>query len=83
MFWSFAILFAACELGHSVSSEFEEINSKIVLFHWYKLSKHMQEILPIIILATQKPVGLSVFGSIVCGREDFKRVSFHLNTIHA
>lgn len=75
MFWAFAILFAACELGHSVSSAFEEINSRILLFHWYKLSKDVKKFLPIIILSLQKPIGLHVFGSIVCGREDFERVS--------
>lgn len=37
----------------------------------------MQQKLPILIAVAQKPVSLSVFGSISCGREDFKKVSIN------
>lgn len=73
--YSFVFVFIASEFGHSISTAFIEIDYEIGQFDWYKFPMEMRKILPILLMVTQKPLTLEVFGSITCERETFKKVS--------
>lgn len=72
---SFAFVFLACEFGHKLSSSFDEIDYEIGQMHWYKFPVNLWKLFPILIANTHEAVHLRVFGSSLCAREDFKRVS--------
>lgn len=74
--FAFATVFIACEMGHRLSSSFEEmIDSTIDHFDWYLFPNEMKRVLPMIMLMAQQPVSLECFASIRCAREVFKNVS--------
>lgn len=73
-------MYAACELGHRVRNAFQAIEYEIGQLRWYLLPVDVQRILPVFIIGVQQPVGLDVFGSISCGRTEFKTVSKNLYT---
>lgn len=75
MGYSFALVFIASEFGQLGSTAFIEIDYKIGRFDWYEFHMEIQKILPMITIVTQKPVGLEVFGSFTCDRENFEKVS--------
>ena len=75
MSWSFAFVFVVCEFGQIMSNAYTEIDHEVCQLDWYLFSMEIQKILPTLMIVTQKPVGLDVFGNISCGREDFKKVS--------
>lgn len=72
---AFGWLLTSCEIGERFESKFNEIGNVIDQFKWYSFPIEVQQMLPIIILITQQPVTLEVFGSISCLRESFKKVS--------
>lgn len=74
MCWSFAFVFVICEFGQKLSDGFNEVDDEIGQFDWYLCSMEIQKLLPILIIVTQKPISLKVFGSISCDRENFKKV---------
>lgn len=74
MFLSFAVVFFVCDFGHRVSSAFEETNRSICKLNWYLLPIEKWKLLPIVIAGAHQPVSFTVFGSILCSREDFKMV---------
>lgn len=74
MLMSLGSVLLYCELGHQVSSAFEESNSAFDRMKWYSFPVDMWPMLPIIIAAAQQPIRFSVFGSVSCSREDFKMV---------
>lgn len=78
MIWSFAFVFVLCEFGQNVSNAFIEIDDEIGQVDWYLFSMHTQKLLIILMIVTQKPVGLNVYGDIWCDREDFKKVSVNV-----
>lgn len=73
-FFSFGIVFVACEFGQRVSNAFGEINSVVGQFDWYLFSDDLQKILPIIINFAQQPVNIEFFGNISCNRLVFESV---------
>lgn len=75
LFWSLFITYACCELGHRVRYAFEGIGHGISQLRWYSLPIDVQRILPVFISGVQQPIGLDVFGSISCGRQEFKTVN--------
>lgn len=75
LFWSFFMVYAACELGYRVRNAFEAIGYEIGQLKWYLLPVNVKRILPVLIMGANQPVGLDVFGGISCGREEFKTVS--------
>lgn len=74
MLTAFAIVFVCCEFGHRLSKSFDKIDLDIGRLHWYKFPVQLWKMLPILMVGTQEPVTLRVFGSIFCAREDFKNV---------
>lgn len=77
--WSFVIILMSCEFGQKLTNAFDQIDYEFCRFNWYKLPFDMWQMLPILIAASQKSIGLCVFGSISCEREDFKKVNNTLN----
>lgn len=75
LFWSFALVYLVCNFGHKVSAAFEDIECAFDQISWYLFPYEMWQRLPIIVAAAQQPAELTVFGSISCSREDFKKVS--------
>lgn len=75
MFWSFVIIFGVCEFGEKLSGTFEEINDVYDQFAWYSLPYDVQRILSTLVAVAQKPFEIRVFGSILCDRITFKKVS--------
>ena len=73
--FAFGILLIACELCQQIENAFVEIDDMIGEFDWYLFPNEIQQILPIIIAAAQKPVTIECFGSISCNRDVFKKVS--------
>lgn len=70
---SFVALIGVCELGEKVSVKFHDINIAFDL-KWYLLPHKTQKMLPTIIIVTQQPVELCIFGSISSNRITFKEV---------
>lgn len=71
---SIGFVFVCCEFGEKLSNAFDEIDSVIKQFDWYKFPVKLGKMLPMLIASAQEPAKLSVFGSISCAREDFKNV---------
>lgn len=78
-FTAFSLVFFTCELGQRFSSGFDALNDRVVRLKWYSFPRDVQRMLPIIMLGVQQPVTIECFGSIVCSRETFKRVSYIVN----
>lgn len=63
-------------VGQRVTDEFEKLNHEINEFDWYLFPPQIQRLLPIIMIWTQQEVEFECFGSILCTRETFKKVSY-------
>lgn len=74
MFWSLAAIIGVCEFGSQLSGRFVEINHVYDQFVWYLFPFNIQRILPNLITYAQKPVELSVYGTISCDRITLKSV---------
>lgn len=58
-----------------MTNGFNEIDDENHNLDWYKFPLDIQRTLPTIMIVTQQPVVLKVFGDISCTREVFKNVS--------
>lgn len=74
-------MFCDCEFGQRLSNAFEEIDNEIETFDWYLFPYELKQMLPIILLMTQKPVEFECFGSISISRKYFKKVGFNLKLL--
>lgn len=75
LFESFLTVFGVCELGERLCMAFNEINIAIEQLKWYLFPHQIRKMLPTILVVSQEPVGLSIFGSMLCNRKTFKEVS--------
>ena len=73
-FESFVLIFIACELSQRISDAFNQFDEIIIQYKWYLFSNELKQILPMIMINTQKPFTMECFGSISCCRDVFKRV---------
>lgn len=73
--YAFGLVFVVCELCQRASYFFIEINSSIDILDWYLFPINVQKIMPTLLIMAQQPVEIECFGSIVCDRDTFKRVS--------
>lgn len=76
--YSFGILFMSCEIGHQLSTAFEEYSILIDQLKWYLFPVEVQRIMPIVIHFGQQPVLFYCFGSTACTRDTYKRVCINL-----
>lgn len=70
-------VFFACEVGQRMTDSFEKINFTMDLIDWYLFPSDIKRMFPMILAISQQPVSLECFGSIVCGREVFKKVCIY------
>ena len=75
LFIMIVILYTVCELAERMSSEFDDINILIGRFDWYLLPLETQQMLPLIMANAQQKIGFKCFGSTMCNRNSFKKVS--------
>lgn len=77
--YAFGVIFVSCDLGQRAQQAFFKCGDIIYQLNWYKFPAEIQQMLPLIINFTQKPLTFECFGSTACVRETFKFVSiFHL-----
>lgn len=74
-FWSFGLVYIVCEFGENLTNRFEDLDEAVYQCDWYTYPNEIQNLLPIILLGSQEPIILSVFGKVSCTRESFKNVS--------
>lgn len=74
LLFTLTLLFVSCELGNRMSNEFEYINDQIHQFDWHMLSLETQQLLPIITMSVDQPIGIPCIGSIMCNLNTFKTV---------
>lgn len=74
-FWAFVLIFFVNEIGQRFGDAFEGIKDVVDQLNWYFYPIKLQRHLPAMIINVQKPVAIKFFGSAVCGREQFKKVS--------
>lgn len=72
------IVLLKCELGQRGSDAFIKINDAIEQFDWYLYPEDVKRMLPIVMMMTQQPVAFNYFGSFMCCRDTFKKVSLTL-----
>lgn len=75
LFTMLGLVFFTCEIGQRFSSGFDNINDVIDQFDWYSFPVEIKKMLPIIIQMAQQQVAIECFGSIMCLRDTFKKVS--------
>lgn len=78
IFYAFAVLFIACEMGQRQNIAYDECNEIFNQFKWYLFPVEIRRNLPIILNYTQQSVDIKCFGSAACDRETFKYVSVDL-----
>lgn len=74
----FDVIFAVaviCELGEQSSGIFSTLDEKINEIDWHLYPIEIQRMLPTIMILSQKPMFVTLFGSTSVTRETFKRVS--------
>ena len=72
--WILSLVFIACEIGQRVSNNCSSFENEIIEFDWYLYPIGIQRMLISLIIYAQKPVVFEFFGSMVCSREQFKKV---------
>lgn len=73
-FWIFTQILIFCELGDRITDRFNKIPDIIYQRNWYTFPNEIQKIIPIIMMAAQKPVVLQGFLNLEFTRESFKKV---------
>lgn len=63
-----------CEMGERACDMFFMIDDTIEETDWYLYSTGIQRMLPAIMIVTQKPIYVELFGSITASRETFQGV---------
>lgn len=74
-FYAFGVIFVICELCQRVSDRFNESNDMMEKLDWLSFPIKIQRMLPIVIISSQQSAQFKVFGSTVCCRESFQKVS--------
>lgn len=76
--WAFALLYTFCEIGDRIEKAHSEINDKINGLKWYSFPSNLWQMIPMIMMNSQKPMILKCFGTISSGRIVFKQASLYV-----
>lgn len=79
LFWSFALIFAFCEMGETVANQFNEFEKELGQRNWYSYSLKLQRIYIFVLANAEQPTTVHGFGNIVCVRESMKTVILYLH----
>lgn len=74
-FSALGLVFFTCDFPQRFTSECDRVNDVTDQFNWYSFPNEVQHMLPMIILITQQPISIECFGSVMCSRDTFKKVS--------
>lgn len=77
IFYPFAVLLLACELGQRINVAYEECSEMVDHLDWYLLPMKVQRLHPLVLHFTQQPIDIKCFGSVECCRDTFKYVSIN------
>lgn len=59
MFWSFALIFAFCELGAKVTNKFHSLDEEVYQSNWYSLPVEVRRMMVIFMSGAQQPDSIS------------------------
>lgn len=76
-FWSFINIYAFCELGHTVTSQFDEFEWELEQSKWYLFESKLQRIYLIFMAVAEQSTSINGYGNIECVRVSLKRVIWH------
>ena len=79
--WSSGLAFIPCELSERISIAYDHVYYAIEELDWYAFPIELQKMLPIIMINVQEPVALQCYGSILCGRDVFKKVLYAIDCV--
>lgn len=65
-----------CFLGNEVTLKYAEISDVICNCSWYKFPLSTQKLLPMFLIAAQKPIYIKGYMNVKCTRESVKKVIF-------
>lgn len=69
------MIYIICHLGHDITQRYSQIGIEMYAISWYKLPTHEQNNWPIMIVLTQKRIGLRSFGTLNLNRETYMEVT--------
>lgn len=67
-----------CNIGENVTISFDKINESIYDIAWYECPVNLQKYLIPMIMASEKPLHIHVFGKYECCRDTFKEVIYQI-----
>lgn len=76
--WTFATVFAICELGENVTHRFNVFDEKLDDSDWFLYPIEMQRLFLIFLSGSQQPTIIQGYANTVCTRVAFKNVRFAL-----
>lgn len=70
------IIFSLCELGETVTNQYEKLSDELYQCDWYSFPIEMQQMFVTFMSCTQQPVFIHGYGDTLtqCTRETFKKV---------
>lgn len=81
--YAFSYVVIICEMGERMSNAFDEIGDLVWQTQWYLYSNEIQQLLPTIMIAVQKPAAIKFFGSLSCNRESLEKVIYIYQKNHS
>lgn len=79
VFWAFVLVFFSNEIGQRFTDTYENIEREIGQLKWYFYPAKLKRPFPMLIANVQQPIAIQFFGSAVCGRAQFQRVSSEIS----
>lgn len=80
-FWSLALTFFTCEVGHQFTHALSKVNKEFGKLDWYLFPVQIQRLLPTVTNYIQQPVVIECFGVIDGSRDQFKKVTQRIQSI--
>lgn len=68
------MIFCICEIGESVTQQFDVFDKTLKRSKFYLMPIELQRMLVIVLSNSQQPILLHGYGGIQCTRESFKQV---------
>lgn len=78
-FWSFINIYAFCELGHTVTSQFDAFEWELEQTKWFLFESKLQQIYLIFLAIAEQSTTINGYGNIECVRVSLKRVISHVH----
>lgn len=74
IFFSYLTIFFFCETAQQITEQYDEIESVFCQCNWYSYPIEVQQIIPTIMMATQKEIAIRGFGNLIFNRASFYQV---------